>query len=435
MKVLISAYSCEPGKGSEPGVGWNVAREVAKYHEVWVLTRPDESGAVIDAELAQNPVPNLHMVYFTLPFWQDSMRWGQSGAMQIHYYLWQIQAYFVARRLHREIKFDLVHHVTFVRHSTPSFLSLLPIPFIWGPVGGGESAPKPFWKDFSLRAKVYETARAWFRGIGERDPFTRLTVRRSAVVRATTEDTARRLRKLGAAEVQVISETGLPEEELHRLNQYPLPASSDSIKFISMGRLLHWKGFHLGIRAFAAANLPKAEYWLCGEGPEQERLQTLAAELGVGARVKFFGRLPRQQSLEKLGECIALIHPSLHDSGGWVCLEAMAASRPVICLDLGGPGVQVTDETGFKVAAETPEQAVVDLAAAMQRLAANEDLRVQMGKAARYRVEQVFAWERVGRSLAQLYEEIKTHQILNSKHFQHQPVKSEAVELQPTKLK
>jgi len=243
MNILISAYSCEPGKGSEPGVGWNVAREVAKYHNVWVLTRPDESGAIIDAELARNPVPNLRVVYFTLPFWKDSMRWGQSGAMQIHYYLWQIQAYFVARRLHSEIGFDVAHHVTFVRHSTPSFLSLLPIPFVWGPVGGGESAPKPFWKDFSLRARVYETARAWFRGVGELDPFTRLTVRRSAIVRATTEDTARRLRKLGATQVQIIGETGLPDAELLRLSQYPLPDSTSPVKFISMGRLLHWKAF------------------------------------------------------------------------------------------------------------------------------------------------------------------------------------------------
>src|SRR2546430_4418443 len=42
-------------------------------------------------------------------------------------------------------------------------------------------------------------------------------------------------------------------------------------------------------------------------------------------------------------------HPSLHDSGGWVCLEAMAAGRPVICLDLGGPGYQVTEESGIKI--------------------------------------------------------------------------------------
>ena len=51
MNVLISAYSCEPGEGSERGVGWNVAREVARHHKVWVFTRPDESQSAIEAEL------------------------------------------------------------------------------------------------------------------------------------------------------------------------------------------------------------------------------------------------------------------------------------------------------------------------------------------------------------------------------------------------
>ena len=115
MKILMSAYSCEPGRGSEPGVGWNIVRAVAQHHEVWVLTRPDESGDIIKAELDRHPVPNLHFVYFTLPIWGGGWRWGESGAMQIHYYLWQIQAYFVARQLHQKIGFDAVHHVTFVK--------------------------------------------------------------------------------------------------------------------------------------------------------------------------------------------------------------------------------------------------------------------------------------------------------------------------------
>lgn len=416
MKILISAYSCEPGKGSEPGVGWNVAQEVAKHHEVWVLTRPDESGEMIEAELAQHPVPSLQFVYFTLPFWKDSLRWGQSGAMQIHYYLWQIQAYFVARRLHREVGFDLIHHVTFVRYSTPSFLSLLPVPFIWGPIGGGESAPKPFWKDFSLRAKVYELARDLFRSIGELDPFTRLTARRSAVVRATTEDTAQRLRTLGASNVEILPATVLSAEEMLQLQPCLTPIAP--VRFISMGRLLHWKGFHLGIRAFAEANLPDAEYWLCGEGPELQRLQALAKSLGVADRVKFWGRLPRSQSLQKLSECAALVHPSLHDSGGWVCLEAMAACRPVICLDLGGPGVQVTAETGFKVPAHTPEQAVEALAIAMQHLATDAELRLQMGTAARQRVEKFYTWDSLSRSLIQLYEDVQPRSPLEPRQLQ-----------------
>ncbi len=346
MKILISAYSCEPGRGSERGVGWNVAREVAKRHEVWVLTRPDESKDEIEAELKVNPNPNLHFVYCTLPFWQDSMRWGQSGAMQIHYYLWQLQAYFVAKKLHKEIGFDVSHHVTFVKYSAPSLISLLPVPFVWGPVGGGESAPPKFWKDFSLRARCYELARDLMRNIGQRDPLVALTIKNSAVVRATTDDTAKRLYQMGASQVQIVPEVGLLDEEIEVLNGCPLP-SSQPIRFISMGRLLHWKGYHLGIQAFAKANLPNAEYWLVGDGPELDNLQRLAKNCGIANQVKFWGRLPRENTLERLGESHVLVHPSLHDSGGWVCIEAMASGRPVICLNLGGPAIQVTDKSGF----------------------------------------------------------------------------------------
>ncbi|GAB4233179.1 MAG: hypothetical protein Kow0049_16480 [Stanieria sp.] len=405
MKILISAYSCEPGKGSEPGVGWNIAKEVAKYHEVWVLTRPDESKEAIEAELACHPISNLHFVYFTLPFWQDSMSGGQSGAMQLHYYLWQIQAYFVARRLHREIGFNLAHHVTFVRYSSPSFLSLLPIPFVWGPVGGGESAPKPFWQDFSFRAKIYETARSLWRWIGEQDPFVRLTIKNSAVIRATTKDTVERLHKLGTRNVEISPESGLPVEEITNLAQYELPQETP-IRFISMGRLLHWKGFHLGLRAFAAAKLTDAEYWICGDGVEQARLIALANKLGITKQVKFWGRLPRAETLEKLGQCHVLVHPSLHDSGGWVCIEAMATGRPVICLDLGGPGTQITESTGIKIPALTPKQVVNDIAKAMKLLAENVELRERMGKSGRELVGSFHSWEARGQSLIKIYEKI-----------------------------
>lgn len=405
LKVLLSAYSCEPGKGSERGVGWNVAREVAKHYEVWVLTRPDESKEAIEAELQRNPIPNLHFIYFTLPFWQDSMRWGQSGAMQLHYYLWQIQAYFIARKLHQEIGFDLAHHVTFVRYSSPSFLCLLPIPFVWGPVGGGESAPGAFWNDFSLKNKIYETLRGAWRFIGECDPFTRMTARRSAIVLATTEDTARQIRKMGATAVQIATESGILQQEIVEFSHIA-PPSVDPIRFIDIARLLHWKGFHLGLRAFAAANIPHAEYWILGEGPELDHLQALAHGLGISDRVKFCGHLDRQEVLIKLGQSSVLVHPSLHDSGGWVCLEAMAARRPVICLDLGGPAQQVTEATGIKVSAIDPERTVLELSQAMCKLAGDRDLLMRMGQAGHHHIQTAYSWERKGQNLAELYSHL-----------------------------
>lgn len=403
MKILMSAYSCEPGRGSEPGVGWNMVQAVAQHHEVWVLTRPDESGDIIQAELDRHPIPNLHFVYFTLPIWGGGWRWGESGAMQIHYYLWQIQAYFVARQLHQKIGFDAVHHVTFVKYSNPSFLAFLPIPFVWGPVGGGESAPLSFWQDFSPRAKAYEWARAIARRLGELDPFVRLTGYRSAIIRATTEDTAQRLRNLGISPVQVVTQLALTTEDITQLAQCPFPPASP-IRFISIGRLLHWKGFHLGIRAFAQAHIPHAEYWILGSGAEQQSLQALATELGVASQVKFLGERSRAATLEKLTHCHILVHPSLHDSGGGVCMEAMAAARPVLCLDLGGPAIQVTDQTGIKIPALHPTQAVRDLAAAMVLLAGNEELRSQLGTVGQKRVREIYSWQAKGEELSQLYQ-------------------------------
>ncbi len=405
MKVLLSAYACEPGRGTELGVGWNTVREVARYHEVWVLTRPDDGREAIEAELARNPVPNLHFAYMTLPIWGGGWKWGQ-GAIQIHYYLWQIQAYFVARKLHREIGFDLTHHVTFVKYSTPSLLALLPIPFILGPVGGGEVAPKAFYRDFSFKAKLYEFLRDLTRWLGELDPFTRMTVRRSALAWATTEDTAKRLVAMGGKNVEVLSQVGLLPEEVQQLEQFPL-SESVPLRFISVGRFLHWKGFHLGLQAFAQAALPpEAEYWIVGKGPEDATLRTMATELGIAAQVKFFDEMPRADLMHKLGTCVALVHPSLHDSGAFVCLEAMAAGRPVICLDLGGPAVQVTEDTGFKLAADDPEQAIAGMAAAMKRLATEPELRSQLGRSGRQRVNQCFNWATKGKFLVTVYDTI-----------------------------
>jgi hypothetical protein len=77
--VLLSAYACEPGKGSEPGIGWNLARHLAEHHEVWVLTRTNNRPA-IEAELARNPVPGLHFVYHDLPPWARFWKRGQRGS-------------------------------------------------------------------------------------------------------------------------------------------------------------------------------------------------------------------------------------------------------------------------------------------------------------------------------------------------------------------
>jgi glycosyltransferase involved in cell wall biosynthesis len=402
MRVLASAYACEPGRGSEPGVGWNWVCQIARFHEVWVITR-ENNREPIESALRRERMPGVHWEYYDLPRWARFWKRGRRG-VQTYYYLWQIGAYLHARNLHRRIAFDITHHLTLVKYWVPSFLALLPIPFIWGPVGGGEVTPPRFRSSLPFRGQIYEHLRNIAQAIAHFDPFLRLTARRAVLALACTEETKRRLASLGCCNVLVFSQVGLSAREIEQLGQVSA-TKRGNFRVLSVGSLLHLKGFDMAIKAFARLHqrFPNSQYWLIGEGPQRPLLQSLARELGVADAVRFPGSMPRSELLTQLREYDVLLHPVLHDSGGCASVEAMAAGLPVVCLDVGGPALQVTSKTGIKVSAQCPEQAIADLAAALTQLATDENIRLQFGRAAQRRVEKHFNWDRKGEYLPRLY--------------------------------
>jgi glycosyltransferase involved in cell wall biosynthesis len=401
LKVLISAYACEPGKGSEPADGWYWSLQMRRFHEVWVLTRENNRGPI---EQAASEAAGIHWVYLDLPRWLRFWKRGSRG-VQLYYYLWQVAAYFKGRRLHRQHQFDIIHHITFGKYWVPSFLGLVPTRFIFGPVGGGESTPRNFLSTYSFRGRIYELNRDIGRGWGGLDPFTRRVIRRASLIFATTEETAQRLRRLGGTRVMIHPQFGMTQEEMRYFSSFPLRREKP-FRLISIARLLHWKGTHLSIRAFAefVKKCPESEFWIINNGPEAVRLKKLATELGVADKVMFWGKLPKLKDVyDKLAASDVLVHPALHEAFGNVCLEALAAGRPVICLDIGGPALQVTDETGIRATSSSPEQAIQELAAAMKRLYDDPDLRLRMGQACRKRVEQHFSWDEYGTQMNEHY--------------------------------
>ena len=403
LKVLISAYACEPGKGSEPAGGWNWVLQMSRFHELWVITRENNREKIESDPFVKNAT-GVHWIYFDLPkslsFWKRGSR-----GIQLYYYLWQLGIYRVARRLQRDHPFDLIHHVTLVKYWTPSFLVFLNRPMIFGPVGGGESGPISFRKTMGFKGRGQETLRDLARWLSEREPVARASIRRMATVFATTGQTAERLEIMGAKNISVRMSFAMTEKEADEFAALP-PKASGPFRLISMGRLLHWKGFHLGLRAFAQfrKNFPDSEYWIVNTGPEMERLRGLARELGIADKVVFWGKLPTLADVHgKLAQCDALVHPSLHDSFGNVCLEALAIGRPVICLDLGGPGMQITPECGFKIFPGEPEQAIAEMAQAMEKLCRQPELGRQMGENGKRRVREFFSWQKKGDEMNQDY--------------------------------
>src|ERR1700683_2444848 len=87
LRVLLSAYACEPGRGSEPGVGWNWIRELAKFDEVWVMTRSNNREP-IERALTAEPIDGAQFVYYDLPRWLRFWKKRQRG-IRLYYYLWQ----------------------------------------------------------------------------------------------------------------------------------------------------------------------------------------------------------------------------------------------------------------------------------------------------------------------------------------------------------
>src|SRR5580698_360966 len=135
MRILLSAYACRPNAGSEPGVGWNWATHLAaRGIEVHVLVakRNQES---IEAGLRANPIANLHFTYVPVPY-----EWVKKSEA-LHYVCWQVAALKAARELASKFEFHLAHHVTYASVHVPSQLWRLCIPVVFGPVGGGQTAP------------------------------------------------------------------------------------------------------------------------------------------------------------------------------------------------------------------------------------------------------------------------------------------------------
>jgi glycosyltransferase involved in cell wall biosynthesis len=361
-----------------------------------------------------------------LPRWASFWKKGQRG-IHVYYYLWQLGVYRLAKKLFHEIRFDVVHHMTLGTYWLPSFLSLLPAPFLWGPVGGGEAGPRSFRRAFSIRGRSYEILRDVARRLGELDPFVRLTARRATAALATTRQTAQRLRAIGCEEVCIEQQAALRSEDFEQLSRLPV-RREDPFRLLSLGRFLHWKGFELSLRAFADFHrrYPASEYWLIGDGPERQNLEALAQTMGVSDGVSFCGAISRAGVLKKIAECDVLVHPSLHDSGPLATVEAMAAGRPVICLDLGGPGLQVTPAIGIKISAVTPEQVITDLATAMEQLATNPALRLEMSGACRMRIKQHFTWQKKGRYLVKLYEGLAQGVPFDFQHYTETPISVES---------
>ncbi len=143
---------------------------------------------------------------------------------------------------------------------------------------------------------------------------------------------------------------------------------------LALGRLHPVKGFDVLLHALSA--LPGVYLWLLGEGGEGDRLRRLAADLGLGDRVRFLGWRDRTAAYYAAADLV--VCPSRQEPLGNVVIEAWAQSRPVVATRAAGPAALIEPGVdGLLVAIEDSDE----LAAAIRTLTGSEAMREDLAAA------------------------------------------------------
>jgi len=169
----------------------------------------------------------------------------------------------------------------------------------------------------------------------------------------------------------------------------------------AVGRLASAKGLGYLLEAMArlAGEGRDLRLVMVGSGPERERLEARARELGLGGRVIFSGFCSELETVYPAFDLYAL--PSLAEGSPNALLEALACGCPAVASAVGGvPEIVEDGHSGLLV----PPADAAALARALEGLAADEGLRRRLGTAGRRRIEDRFTLERMIRTHEELYE-------------------------------
>ena len=369
-------------------MGWNWATELARLgHRVSVLTRADNRAAIERDSRAQ--LSNLSFIYYDLPPWMQ--RWRTSFVGKVLYYmLWQARAVRRVRELFPELPFDAVQHVTYASVRYPSFMESLRIPFYFGPVSGGERVPRQLRADFS----AWERWREWLRGLSnlmvQYDPLLRKVFRTAKEI-VVTRDTLELIPQRWRYKCRTLLAIGLSRDYLdHAASE--VKRSAHGVRLLYVGRLMECKGIDIALHAVRLLKVshPDVHFTIVGAGPEKSNLQKRARELGLSEIVEWTGWLSQCAVQDRYRTADVFLFPGLRDSGAMVVLEAMAHGLPVVCADLGGPGVIVNQTCGRVVATHdcNRQQLAIGFAAALREIISTPGLWGGLAAGARTRARE-----------------------------------------------
>ncbi|MEM6752404.1 MAG: glycosyltransferase family 4 protein [Cyanobacteria bacterium P01_C01_bin.38] len=306
----------------------------------------------------------------------------------------------IVRELVKQNNIDVVHQPIPVPPKYPSLIYNVGAPVVIGPMNGGMDYPPSF------------NNQSWFvdftmfvgRKLSDFVNYLMPGKLQANVLLVANERTKQALPAGCKKTILELVENGV-DLSIWQNSKSHLTKTNQSTRFIFIGRLIDWKAVDLLLEAFSvvAANCD-AHLEIIGDGKQRKQLEAQTVELDLSQKVTFSGYLSQGECAAKLEKADVFVLPSLLECGGAVVLEAMAMGIPVIATKWGGPVDYLDESCGILIEPTSKVALVNGLINAMQKLAQEPQLRLQLGEAAKERVRQYFDWERKIDRILEIYD-------------------------------
>lgn len=409
MKILINAYACSPGMGSEPGMAWNWVTNLAKFCELYIITEGEFWEKIEAAVPTLEQGGNMHFYYNPVSDEIRKICWNQGDWRFYKYYRqWQWKTYLMAKGICEKERIDVLHQLNMIGFREPGYLWKLSkengVPFVWGPIGGLKQFPTAYLKGSGLKMQLFMRLKN-FLNIWQLKHEKRVdeALKTAKLLISSIPDSYRALKKYKGLESIVIPETGC------FLSEDISTARFDDEEFHIMwvGKFDFRKQLPLALQAVALAKNPKLKLDVYGSGSvgQVEMAKRMGEELEISQQVIWHGNQKNDVVMEAMRKAQLFFFTSVNEDTSTVVLEAVSNRLPVVCFDACGMSAVIDDSVGRKIALSHPSQSAHDFARILNELEGNRALLKHLSENCKQR-QMELSWEVKARKVMEEYKRI-----------------------------
>lgn len=410
MKILINAYACSPGMGSEPGMAWNWVSNLAKFCELYIITEGEFR------EKIEAVVPMLeqgkNMQFYYNPVTEEirKMCWNQGDWRFYKYYReWQWKTYLMAKEICASEHIDVLHQLNMIGFREPGYLWKLSkengVPFVWGPIGGLKQFPLAYLQGAGLKMELFNRLKN-FLNVWQLKHEKRVdeALKTARLLVSSIPDSYRAIKKHKGLESVVIPETGCFLSEDIPTDRF----DEKELHVMWVGKFDFRKQLPLALRAIAIANNPNIVLDIYGGGSDEQiaSAKSVADALGITEKVVWHGNQPNDVVMNAMRKAQVFFFTSVSEDTSTVVLEAVSNRLPVLCFDACGMAAVIDDKVGRKVALSNPAQSATDFAKQLDDLEHDRNLLKQLSENCKQRQTEL-SWEEKARTMVEWYEKVK----------------------------